>query len=242
MSATLDNRAELRRALLRLIGGSTSDGGFAEHEASSGDTLNHLIIHGVWLAQEYILNSVDPDRWRKRSAAITWSGADSTDGGRYVELASDFLRLYGNRERSALVEADGTRWGRQIDSPMDRYEVSGGYYWIDRTSNANRLWISKSSNPPATVYYEYNYRHPTFSDDTTAAEFASQEVPLAVAFAADYALNHAFFPGGPEMGARIEKNLDRWKRTVYVNSRRTREPRKLKTGRVIGTRWWTGPQ
>jgi hypothetical protein len=240
MSATFDNRAELRRGLLRLLAMSTSDGSLAEHEATGGDTLNHFIQHGVWEAQSYLLSHVDPDRWRKRSSAITWSGADSTDGGRYVELASDFLRLYGNRERSALVEADGKRWGRQLDTPLDRYEVRGDYYWVDRTSNADRLWIAKAASPPTTLYYEYNYRHPTFSDDSTAAEFPSQHTPLIVAFAADYAAHHPFFPGGDELRGAIARNLAYWKASVYVGARRTREPRKVKSGNVIGTRWWTG--
>lgn len=240
MSATLDNRAELRRELLRLIAMSTSDGSLGEHEATSGDTLNHLIQHGTWEAQNYYLNHVDPNRWRTRSSAITWSGADSTDGGRYVALASNFLRLYGDKEKSALVEADGTRWGTLIE-PTERYEVRGAFYWIDATtSGVERLWIARDADPPATVYYEYTYRHPTFSDDSTAAEFPLQHCPLIVAFAAEYAMLHALFPGSDELASKVERNLAFWKAQVFVAGRRSREPRKAKSGRVIGTRWWTG--
>ena len=242
MSATLDNRAEYRRALLRLLAMGTSDGSVAEHEASAGDTLNHIIQHGVWEAQNWYLNNVDPERWRKRSSAITWSGADATDGGRYVALASDFLRLYGTRERSALVEADGARWGYLID-PIDRYEVRGSYYWIDATSvGVERLWIARSASPPATLYYEYTYRHPTFTDDVTAAEFPLQDAPLIVAFAGQYAMHHPFFPGGEELKGSIRENLKFWQTQCYVRGRRSREPRKVKSNRTIGTRWWTGAQ
>lgn len=238
MTATLGNRAELRLALLRLLAMSTSDGTLAEHETTAGDTLNHLIQHGTWEAQSYYLNHVDPERWRKRSSAITWSGTEAADGGRYVALAGDFLRLYGTKERSALVEADGTRWGYLIDA-LDRYEYLGDYYYIDATAvGVERLWIAKSATPPTSLYYEYTYRHPTFSDDTTAAEFPLQHVPLVVAFAAEYAMHHPFFPGDDGVAAKVAANLEYWKRTVAVAGRRSREPRKAKSGRTIGSRWW----
>lgn len=234
MSATLDNRAEIRLALLRLLAMSTSDGSLTEQQTTSGDTLNHFIQHGTWEAQNWYLSNVDPNRWRTRSPAITsWTGADATDGGRYKALEADFLRLYGSRERSALVEADGTRWGYLID-PMDRYEVRGNYYWIDN----DRLWIAKNAAPPSSVYYEYTYRHPTFADDTTAPDFPVQDRPLIVAFAAEYAMQHPFFPGDDNLRVGIERNLKFWQTQCYVRGRRSREPRKVKAGNVIGTRWW----
>lgn len=234
MSATLDNRAELRKALLRLLAMSTADGSLSEQETTSGDTLNHLIQHGTWEAQSWYLSNVDPNRWRTRSPAVTsWSGADTTDGGRYKALESNVLRLYGSRERSALVEADGTRWGCLID-PTDRYEMSGNYYWIDN----DRLWIARNAAPPSTLYYEYSYRHPTFSDDSTEPDFPVQDRPLMVAFAGLYAMNHPFFPGGEELRSAIDRNLKFWQAQCYVRGRRTKEPRKVKSGNVIGTRWW----
>lgn len=232
MATKLSNRAELRLAFYRLTGTSSSDSALSEHETSANDTIHSLLYQGMREAQSWYIASADPTRWRKRSSAITWSGTEAADGGRYTALASDFLRLYGDADGSSLVEADGTRWGRMIQV-QDRNR-RGSFYWIDN----DRMWITRGASPPTTLYYEYYYEAPELADDSTAPDFPERDRGLIVAFAADLFADTPQFPGDMELDLKIRRHLKALKERIYVRGRRSREPRKVRHTRAFGSHYF----
>lgn len=237
MATTLANRAELRLAFQRLTGFGSSDGSLSARETSAGDAVNAWLQQALWDAQAWYLSNVDPHRWLTVSSALSWSGSDAT-GGRYTALPTDFLRLYGDQEVSALHEANGNRWGRLVQ-PEQRTSRGNGFYLLD-----DNLYLLRGAAPP-TVYLDYAHRHPTLSDDTGTGsagliDFPLDDRNLVVAFAGKLAsLTPGVFPGDSKEVALINEALKEAQEIAYTRGRRTREPRKVRRPAALGSHWFS---
>lgn len=230
MSVSLSNRAQLRLAFYRLTGTFAGDGILAENEEQEGDNVNRYLHQGMRDAQLWLLDTANPHRWKKSTAALTFTGSDTT-GGRYVDLPDDFLRAYGDSENSALRETNGDRWGVMVQ-PEDRHRRGDGY-WIEN----DRLYLLRGANPPANVVLDYIYLAPELTDDDTEPDFPADDRELIVAFAAyDFAL-HPQFPNPAEL-PKIERYLGVKQKQASQRGRMSREPRRMKSKRAIGGRWW----
>ena len=222
----LDTLAEVRNAFYRLLGTSSTDQAFIEHDTSTLEALYQHLTTGAWRAQRFLISAGMSDRWRKRSSAISWTGTEAADGGRYVALstlAADFLRLSGDLRRSSLVEADGRRWGSQVEAEDDA--LRGDRFYLKN----NQLWITKGASPPTTLYLDYHYRHPEVTSSTTTFDFPVDAMPLLVAEAASGALDESWVSGGQEMRQAVERNLERQRVNAKDVARQTREPRRMKS-------------
>lgn len=240
MSA-LDTVSELVDAFYRTCGTVSDDDALVENgEAVDAVAYVHL-TRAIRAAQRSMIDMGLTDWWRKRSAAITsWSGADSTDGGRYVALsstASDFLRLFQRkvqgqaRRCGALVEAGGDSWGWEIHA--DEEEVKGDYYYL----KGAQLWLARTASPPSTLYLSYYYQHPVISAATASFDFPTDAMHLVLWSAVNAAKGEAWFPLGPDGDAKIREGLKLAEVEAKKVARQTRTPREW--GRPIryGTRW-----
>lgn len=232
MATSLDNRAELRLAVYRLAQLGSSDGALTEHQTATNDVIHQAIFQAMRDAQSWYLSSVNPDYWQKTSSTLSWSGTEAANAGRYSALPTDFLRLYGDKENPALRRPSGRRWGTLIDPP-DR-TIRGAFYWIWN----DRLWIARGASPYSDLVMDYTYDIPELTDDTTAPDFPEEDRILIPAYAAVDLADHGFFPGSMEMKAGLNAYLLRKKREVYVRGRRTKEPRRMKSSKVVGSRWF----
>lgn len=232
MATSLDNRAELRLAFYRLTGTSSSDGALSKHETASNDTVHYYLWQGMREAQEWYINVANPSRWKKRSSAITSWSTDSVTGDRYTSLASDFLRLFGDVENSALMDNNGRPWGKLVRPENAASGVNT--YWIEN----DELRISKYATIPTTVYYDYYYEAPELTDDVTAPDFPERDRNLIVAFAGEMFADSPAFPGDTDLYVKIQANLKKAQQRIYIRSRRSREPRKVRSKRAIGSHWF----
>lgn len=229
----LSTVAQHLRALYRLLGVTSSDDALTEQGEATDEVGYTYLTRGCRTAQRWMLDK-GYSGWRKRSSAITWSGTEASDGGRYTALPDDFLRLYGDRRRrSALVSADGTQWGTEVDPTQDERR-GDGYYLKNQ-----QLWILRSASPPTTVYIDYHYTHPAWSSSLVDADidFPMDVRPLIVAEAASAAMDESWLPGGPEMEAKIERALYRAQREALSVARQSKAPREFKRPHRMGDRW-----
>lgn len=230
----LDTVDKVRMAWYRLVGMTTSDKALETRGESADDVAYLHLTRGCRAAQRHLLR-MGYGGWRKRSSAITsWSGTDDADGGRYTSLPTDFLRAYGNRRFSALVEADGDRWGEEI-GPEDAHQ-KGDFYYIRDTSGTRQLWLTRNASPPATVYLEYHYQHPTWNSGVTI-DFPLEVRALIVAEAAVRAMDEVWFPGGPDMEGKIERAWLRAREEARHFARQNKGPRTFRKVRRVGNRW-----
>jgi hypothetical protein len=242
-SIQLLGRTHLRAAFFNLLNTSADDEALGEHYADATEAANVYIQRGLESAQAFVIDFGDPSYWLVRSQPLTWSKDEvtgtvvSADLGWWATLLSDFLRLAGDEHHSALLDADGRPWGRQID-PRDRHEYRGAEaYYLGRYG---RLYLVPETSPPANASMEY-YRRvlPLTSDDYLTTAGAPDFQPVAdrwiiVAFAADHAIYDSWPAGGAEMERKIRQNLAYWKEEMIRRWRRTRQPRRLRRPRHIG--------
>lgn len=232
--AALSTHAKLRTAFLRLVGSEAEDQALTDRGEGTNEVVDYYLTRGVWAAQRYLLKC-GYRGWRKRSSALSWSGSEDTDGGRYTALPSDFLRAFGSTRRSALVEADGDLWGEQLDAEDDFFE--GDYYFFE---GHDQLWITREADPPSPVYLTYHYRHAAFDgdfDDGTDWDFPEEIRPLIVAEAAHFAMEDSWIPGGQDMELRITRALRSAQSEARDFARPTKQPRQFRKVRRIGNRW-----
>jgi hypothetical protein len=240
MSA-LDTITELKAAFYRAVGSVSSDDALVEQGEAIDDVAYLYLTRGVRAAQRWLIDTGLGHRWRKRSGAITsWDGTESADGGRYVELsttASDFLRLVQLRVRGqrqecgGLVEADGTPWGREIPDTEDYRQ--GHFYYL----KGNRVWITRSASPPATLYLQFYYRHPALSAATTLFDLPEDAMHLGLWEAVDAARAESWFPLGPDSDAKIQQALAKARTEARSTARQTGAPRQWGRPTRYGTRW-----
>ena len=229
--SVLTDRASLKRAFYRLTGVSDDNGALTENDASTLEAVYQFLQYGAWDAQAFLIDCGMGDRWVTRSSTLSWSGSDAVDGGRYTALPSDFLRLAGDEEISALAKPNGGRWGRLVEGRY-RGEAIGDYYWLWN----DRLYIAQGSAPPSDLVLEYHHKLATLADASTV-DMPSEHLPLVVAYAAERAQADLWLPGDMEQRANIIANLARLKKLAWVRSRRHGGPRKMRAKRDIGTHW-----
>ena len=236
MADVLTNQASFQRAFYRLTDTDSTDEALIEQDTSGDlEAVNQFLQHGVNDAQEYLMRAGLSSRWISQATAITsWSGADSTDGGRYKALETDFFRLAGDAEPgfSALREIDGNQWGRLINA-RDRFRVNGDRYYLLN----EQLWLCRNANPPASVIYDYHHRIATL--DSSTIDFPVDDRELIVAYAGKRAMADSWLPGGQEMEAKIEAKLRFCEQQAWKRSRRDRRQRRLRPQRTVGTHYYT---
>lgn len=223
----------LKRAFYRLTGTSADDGGLTEHDDVGEETVEQYLQYGLWDAQDYMIQVGHGDRWVSTTAALTFTGADNTDGGRYADLPEDFLRAAGDDKTSALRRPNGRKWGTEIPW-IHRHRVSGNHFYFQN----ERLWITRGANPPTDLVMDYHHRHVTI-DDGTEVDFPVHDRALIVAFAASRAAEDAWIPEDSRV-SMIDRNLAKQKRAALARSRRSQTPKKMEANHMIGSHWWGG--
>ena len=231
--SVLAQLTSFQAAFYRLPDTDSSDDSLTEHDASTLEALNQFLQYGVNDAQEYLMRCGLSDRWVSQATAITcWSGTDAADGGRYKSLESDFFRLAGDFERSALRQINGDTWGNLIDS-RHRFQVRGDRYYLLN----EQLWLCRGASPPASLIYDYHARIATLNNSSDV-DFPTEDRPLIVAYAAVRAMADAWLPGGQEMEMKLEKNARLCENRAYRRTRRDRAQRKLRPQKTVGTHYF----
>ncbi len=226
----LDTVAKIVSAFYRLVGSVTADQSLTEQGESADDVAYLNLTRGSRSAQRWMLD-VGFGGWRQRSNALTFTGSDDADGGRYVTtMPTDFLRAYGSNRRSALVEAGGNRWGTEILEAEDH--LKGDHYYL----KGQVLWLARTANPPTTVYLDYHYTHPAWTSDVEI-DFPMEARHLIVAEAADHAIEDNWVSGGDEMEGRVGRALKKAQTGARHIARPTKSTRKFKRPTRISNRW-----
>ncbi len=224
--ADLSTVTNIRDAWYRLVGTVPEDAALQELSEGENDVAYIYLTSGCHDAQSYMLDQGYLG-WCQRSGALTWTGTDATTGGKYASLPTDYLRADGNRDRSALVEAGGDRWGSQIDQED---EIAKGNYFYFKGDN---IWLARSASPPTTVYLKYHYQHPEWVSDVTI-DFPLSSRSLMVAYAADLAKNENWFTGGNEEISRILAAVRSAETKARKYARQTKQPRRFRKQRTFG--------
>ena len=224
----LDSVAKHVAALYRLLGATSADKAFVLRGESADDVAYQLLTRGSRLAQRWMLGA-GYIGWRKRSSALSFTGTDAADGGRKASLPTRFLRAYapvdrGGR-RSALVEANGDRWGREID-PEERHHQGDLYYFFE-TDGTEELWLARTAAPPTTLYLEYHEAHEAWASGITI-KFPLECRHLTVSEAASLGRDEGWFAGGPDLAQSIERILHRDRENARDYARKSKGPRTLR--------------
>ena len=225
----LDSVTKVREAWYRLLGTTEDDPFLVEQAEAVNDVAYLYLTLGCREAQRRMLRQ-GFNGWRKRSAALTWSGTDAADGGRYMALPTDFLRAFGSQRDSALCEANGDGWGQEVGGRDTRLE-GDGYYILGET-----LWLMRTAVPPSPLYLLYHYTHPAWSASVTI-DFPLEARTLIVAEAARAAMAENWLPGDAAMERKIEVALVRATERARDLSRRTKSPRNFAKPLRYGSRW-----
>lgn len=227
-------------AWYRAVGTESDDSDLVQNGESVDDVAYVYLTRGFRAAQRWMVDNGFQSYWRTRSSALSWSGAEATDGGRYTDLPSTFLRLAGDPQnrKSAIVEADGASWGWLIDE--EESEVRGQYYYL----KGSKLWITRGATPPTAAYLEFHHKHPAFKTGATVLADASLDFevdarPLGVAEAALLAANQPWYHGDEARKAQLREDRFNAQQEARKIARRTRRARKFGKGRVTptGTHW-----
>lgn len=228
----LDTVNKLRYSVYRLVGTDAGDTALTEHGESTGDVVDLFLTEGSRNAQRWMLK-MGYGGWRKRStSALTWTGTDAADGGQKATVPTDFLRAYGNQRQSALREADGKRWGLEINPEEDH--LRGDLYYF----RGEELWLGLGASPPTTLYLDYHYTHPKFDSlADNAIDFPMEARRLIVCEAANVAKEDNWLPGDEDMERKIERALMRAREAARDIARATKQPRQFRKPRIIGSRW-----
>lgn len=232
----LSTIASVRASFYRLCGITASDDALTENGETEGDVAYIYLTRGIRAAQLWLIGQGMGHRWRKRSSALSWSGNETTDGGRYAALPADFLRLHGWRDAGgrwtgAVIEADGEAWGAEI--PAEEARLRGNYYYLKN----GQLWVARNASPPATAYLDYHYKHPALSAATASFDFPVDAMHLAVAEAASAAKEESWLPAGQEMEQKIERALLKAQAGAKEIARQSRGRPRMRAPRIYGARW-----
>jgi hypothetical protein len=227
----LTTASQFVAGFFRLLGSEASDDALVAHGEAVDDVVYGFLTRGCRSAQRTMLK-LGYQGWRKRSAALAWSGTDDADGGRYSALPSDFLRTCGSKRMSALREADGDGWGQEVDAGEGEQAKGNGYYVL-----GGNLWLCRRASPPATLYLAYHYTHPLWSAALTTVDFPVDARSLIIAEAANVAKEENWEVIGPEGAQKIERNLMRAKEEARDVARATKSPRTLKKTLRMGSRY-----
>lgn len=225
----LDTVEKVRWAFYRLCGTNADDGALTEQGETENDVAYLFLTRGTRSAQRWMLK-MGYGGWRQRSAALSFSGTDADDGGRYVALPTDFLRTYGSPRFSALRQANGDGWGQEV--PPEQGVVTGDFYYV----RGEQLWLSRNAQPPSPLYLDYHFRHPVWSD-TVTMDFPLEARALMVAEAANVAKEENWLLGGADMERKIERALARAREEARDIARPTKAPRTMRRPVRFGNHW-----
>ena len=227
----LDSVAKIRQQFYRLTGSISSDSELVRQGEAVDDVAYQALTEGTRAAQLWMLDN-GYHGWRARSSAITWLGTEAANGGRYVALPATYLRLYGDMHpgKSALVEADGTPWGQQIDAGDDR--AQGDFYYV----RGEELWITRLATPPTTLYIDFHYRHPAWTSGVTI-DFPTLARGLLAPKAASIAMEENWLPGDRNMEVKIERAMLKAEARARMVARQTKQPRRMKEPYRAGNAW-----
>ncbi len=232
----LDTVARIKAAFFRLVDTEADDPELTLLDEGTNDVFELLITRGFRSAQRWMLDQ-GYQGWRKRSAALSFSGTDATTGGQFTNVPTDFLKAYGNKRRSCLVEADGDRWGTEIEPDTDRGRADY-FYFRGSDDSGMQLWLARTASPPATLFLEYHYLHPSWEGLAGAdIDFPLENRFLGVAEAANFAMVEAWLPGGPELEVKIGRALAHARTEARRQVRQTKQPREMLKLRRFATRW-----
>jgi hypothetical protein len=230
MAETLTDRASLERAFYRLLNTDQTDDALTEHDPAGypREAVYQALQQGVYDAQDWLIRSGLKDRWLETASLSSWTA----DGDfQYEDLPTDFLRLQGDERTSALRDSSG-HWGRLIGSEY-RYRVLGNYYWLQN----ERIYVAEAATiPTAGLSLDYHFRHPQLADATTV-DFPVEDRPLIVACAAVGAMEESWLAGGPEMEAKLDRNLTRRQNAALRRVRRTGQQTLFQPTPTMGTHW-----
>lgn len=221
--------AQFRNAFYRLLDIEVGDEGLTSNDEAETEVVDTFLTRGSRAAQRYMLK-MGYKGWRARSPALSFSGTDSADGGRYTDLPDDFLRAVGNDRRSALREANGNDWGKQIDELESN--MRGNFYYF----RGEQLWLTRTAIPPTTLYLEYHFKHPLWDDDVEI-DFPVDARYLIVAEAGNVAKEESWLVGGPELETKIERALVRARQEAMDIARPSKRPRQMAKPRRYGSHW-----
>ena len=225
----LTTEARILLAFYRLLGEESGDLQLVAQGEGDDDVAYLALTRGARQAQRWMLD-MGYGGWRQRSSALSWSGTDSTTGGTYSALPTDWLKLYGNFRRSALVEANGDRWGQEINPEDDH--LKGNLYYV----RGEQIWLARTASPPTTLYVDYHYKHPTFASGITV-DFPMDARSLIVGEAGVAAMDENWLLGGPEMEAKILAFLERAREQARHIARATKQPRQMRKPLRVGNRY-----
>jgi hypothetical protein len=232
----LDTTARVKAAFFRLVGTESDDSELTLLGEGSSDVVEIALTSGFRSAQRWMLDN-GYQGWRKRSAAITWSGTDAADGGRYFTLPTDFLKAYGNKRISPLTEAGGKRWGGE-QHPDYAQVKSNSFYFRGSNDAGMQIWLNRSATPPATLYLEYHYLHPSWTSLADAdIDFPLEIRSLGVAEAANEAMVEAWLPGGQELEVKILRALGLAQKKAMRTVRQSKKAREMRPPSRFGNRW-----
>lgn len=229
----LSNRAQLRRALYRLVGTDASDDGLVEHGEAVGEVGNYLVQHGIWLAQRELIR-VGFRRWLA-TEVLSFSSA-AANGTRSAPLPDDFLRLAGDDRNSAVYDSRGRPWGGQIN-PRDKHRASQHAYWIED----GKIFAGPHCAPPTGAYIEYHYRHPALQTDDAATDpldFPIDWTPMIPAHGALIGMQEGWFARDAEQKSAIMTAVAIWSKKASEWVRTSQEPQKLRVPDAIGSHYF----
>jgi hypothetical protein len=230
----LSTVARIKNAVFRLVGTESDDPALTEHGEATDEVVYLALTDGSRRAQRWML-SCGYQGWRQRSSALTFSGTDAADGGKFTALPTDFLRAYGSQRtvRSALTEASGKRWGQEVAANEDHLE-GDGYYFRDE-----QLWLTRRASPPTALYLDYHYKHPEWTSALAdgSIDFPMDARSLIVGEAAVSAMHDDWLPGARDMEIKVLTYLARARENARDVARQTKEPRRMRKPTRLANHW-----
>lgn len=238
MSALLDSRAALLRQFYHHLNTDATDDALIEHDAATGEQADRYLQFGLWNAQAFLVGLGLGERWRAVSSALSWSGSETSNGGRYLSLADGgsftrFLKLAGDDKNSALRSVDGTRWGTEIYE-RNRFDVRGNYYYL---LGDDELWVTKGANVPTGTVADYYQRHAPLESGTTI-DFPVDLTPLIPAEAAYLAIHDAWVALSDQQQSKVAAVRKHW-RDEAARRRRSRTPKRMRANRTFDSQFWS---
>lgn len=243
---TINNRPDIKRAFYRLLGIGPNDDALTEYDSEAEETVHYFIQHGLWNAQYWLLTNTPIKNWISAHGPIVtdgsgngttifdWSGSDST-GGQYVALPTDFIRLVGDEEDTALYTLSDFRgWGSEA-TQRKKHKWRGSSYYLEN----DRLYLALNARPKNNLYFDYYARHAELDDEADTLDFPIDIRPMIPAEAAVIALSESWLPfEDMDTSVKIINNLEYWRGIASSRGRRSRTPVKYRARHnPAGTNW-----
>lgn len=230
----LTDRASALREFFRLVNADSDDDDLTEHDASTLEGAHEALDVGAARAQLFLIQIGQGERWLTEGSALSVTG---TDPSKLALLPTDLLQLDSDPEqrRSGLRYANGNSWGMEV-LPSERHAFGNKYWveWVDDSgTDQPRVRFCRGASVPPSLVPHY-YRRLNVLADGTDIEMRKDDRPLVPAYAADYAKDQSWFPGGDEQRAAITRVLAGCQREAYRRGRLSRRARKIQSHPSVG--------